>query len=1461
MNGLVGKSIRGYELKQSIGEGGFGTIYRAYQAVVQREVAIKIILPVYANDPEFIRRFETEAQLVARLEHLHIVPLYDYWRDPEGAYLVMRFLRGGNLQMLLERQRLDLDMTTRILTQIGSALTIAHRNEVIHRDIKPANILLDEDGNAYLSDFGIAYASGRERISDPDGAVTGTLAYLSPEQLTSGHVTPMSDIYSLGIVLYEMLVGAHPFAGSSLTEMIQKQMHTPLPFLPADLPPMLDGVIQKATHKDPEERYADALSLITDFRLLNDQSGISLAETFTPVENPYKGLRAFDEADANDFFGRAALIEHLIERLRDESPYARFLAVVGPSGSGKSSVVKAGLIPALKRGAIPGSSRWFYASMNPNIHPLEELQHALNSIASNQITTLDSILNSDANGLLRALEALLPDDPEDVLLVIDQFEEVFTQALDTEEAQQFLRMIQAAVTHPKSRMRVILTLRADFYDRPLVQPALSQLMRERTEVVIPFTPEELEEAITGPLHETGVEMEAGLIAAIVNDVSEQPGALPMLEYMLTELFDQREANLLTLQAYRRLGGTLGALASRADDIYRSLPQALQPLARQLFLRLVTLGEGTEDTRRRAFLSEVQSIAPDIQSVIDGFDQSRLLTFDRDPLTREPTVEIAHEAIIREWKRLQHWLDESRSDVRLQRLLAQEAGSWVTAGRDPSYLLREGRLAQFEEWTARANMALTPLEKTFLEASITHQRTSAAAEQERQEREIRLEQSTALRTRLLVAAVIVAVIGVGLMLFATDRAIRARDSEAEALSLRAQSASLAQASFAQRVFLQNNDTDLGLILALEANKAASPIARDTLAQIALAPGTRRLFSQPGDGLGLVDFSPDGETVLVGTYGGVALVWDVNTGETMRTLEGHTDPWIYAVDISPDGGMAATGAANGEVFLWDMATGERLHNLEGHMLDINDVLFSPDGSRLASASYDEAVIVWDTTTGEIVHRLEAGVRQLTVVFSADGETLLSGATDGSIFVWDVKTGEERQRIAAHEGEVWYLAMFPDDTRIISGAYQVEGETDLMVRDLESGEILNTLPNRAAAVNALALSADGNSALVSYADGAFVLWDLAQSQILNLFRGHENLVYGLAFSPDGKNAFSTDLDGRGRLWDLRSGAEINRLASGLHGYAAAAYVGGDSGASILTAYQDGAVMLVDAESMTEQWTEQFDDIAPIQVLKVVTSRFAIAGAENRILIGDIQTGEIIQTLTHTSQVWSLAFTPDQTRLIIGDGDYQVTVVEIETGETLQTLTAHDSEVTTAAVTAAGDLLVTGTGAGDYNTDTLILWDYPAGTPRFVISPGAVNTVGISPDGLIVASGMNNGGVLLWDSQTGEQNRSLNGHSAAVNSVSFSLDGRKLVSGANDSSMIVWDVATGMAERTFYGLEDWVRTAEFSPDGEGRLLSASNDGTVQQWRIVADAQLIDWTRANRYLRDFTCEERQLYGVEPFCP
>ena len=311
----------------------------------------------------------------------------------------------------------------------------------------------------------------------------------------------------------------------------------------------------------------------------------------------------------------------------------RFLAVVGPSGSGKSSIVRAGLLPALSAGQVSGSADWFVVDMLPGAHPLDKLEVALMRIAAHQADSLHQHLTRDERGLTRIADLILPDDGSDLVIFIDQFEEVFTLVEDEAERQQFLDLVRAAVTEPRSRVRMVVTLRADFYDRPLQYPAIGKLVHSHMVTALPLSATELERAIAGPAERMGVTFEGGLVAQMVAEMTHQPGALPLLQYALTELFEHRTNRTLSHAAYRQIGGAVGALAKRADEIYLGLTDEAQALAHQLFMRLVTLGEGAEDTRRRAAHAELLSLTdyPDLmQDIIDQFAEYRLLSLDHDP---------------------------------------------------------------------------------------------------------------------------------------------------------------------------------------------------------------------------------------------------------------------------------------------------------------------------------------------------------------------------------------------------------------------------------------------------------------------------------------------------------------------------------------------------------------------------------------------------------------------------------------------------------------------------------------------------------------------------------------------------------------------------------------------------------------------------------------------------------------
>ncbi|MBI1877295.1 MAG: protein kinase [Chloroflexi bacterium] len=1498
------RAIRGYELRERIGQGGFADVYRAYQLQVGRDVAIKIIQPHYANQPDFIRRFEVEAQLVARLEHPYIVPLYDYWREPDGAYLVMRWLRGGSLQAALERGPWKAAAAVALVDQIAAALATAHQQGIVHRDIKPANILLDEAGNAYLSDFGIAKdLSAAGELTDP-GAVKGSPAYVSPEQVESQPVTLLADIYSLGVVLYELLTGAHPFPDQSLAGLLIKHLTEPLPLvhrLRSDILPAVDEVIQRATAKDPAQRYPDALALAAAFRqaLATGDRGRETGASILPglrssvtgqavaeLTNPYKGLRPFQEADAADFFGREALTEQLLARLGEvrmedsgsriensqklvpssatlDPPssifYPRFLAVVGPSGSGKSSVVRAGLIPAVRRGALPDSDTWFVVQMLPGAHPLEELEAALLRIAVNPPESLLNQMREDERGLLRAIRRSLPDESE-LLLVIDQFEEVFTLVEDRTERACFLDGLLAAVSDPRSSLRLIVTLRADFYDRPLLYPAMGELMRQHTEVVLPLSATEVERAIAGPAERVGVRLEQGLAAAILGDVSEQPGALPLLQYALTELFERREDHTLTRAAYQASGGVLGALARRADELYDGLDAASQEAARQLFLRLVTLGEGTEDTRRRVLRVEVEALAasmtadrrpqtadgssPQISAVggqpsavigqvIDQFGRYRLLSFDRDPLTRGPTVEVAHEALLREWGRLREWLDASRGDIRLQRLLATAATEWQEAGQEASFLLRGTRLDQFAGWAGTTTLALTPAERAYLEASLADRAARRAEEEARQRRELEAAQKLAeterqqaeeqtqaaqrLRRRALFLAgalVVAAILAVVAVIFEqqaaqNERRALAQHQEAEHQARQATSRELAVAAVSNL----DGDGERSLLLALQAvtttyavDQTALPEALTALHQAIPAARLQLILTDHTDRVWNVAFSPDGLHLATASADKTVKIRDAATGRTLLTLMGHT-AGVSGLAFSPDGLRLATSSDDKTARIWDVATGQELLTLTGHTDLVVNVAFSPDGLRLATASFDGTAKIWDISTvlntgvaiGRELLTLTGHTAPVSdVAFSPDGLRLITTSDDHTAKIWDVATGRELLTLVGHRDIVIQAAFSPDGTRVATTSL----DDTIRVWDANSGEQLLALT--AIDPVGVTFSSDGLH-LAATARSQVKVWDMTTEQELLTLSGHSDYVEAVAFSPDGTQLATASSDGTAKIWDATPDRELLTLAG--HTDAIGSIAFSPDGTRLVTASGDGTAKVWDAATGRELLTLT-GHTKNVNIGGVIFSpdgtRLATASQDNTAKVWDAITGRELFTLTgHTDGVVGVAFSPDGTRLATASQDNTAKIWDTATRRELFTLTGH----------------------------TNVIWE-----------------VAFSPDGTRLATASEDNTAKVWDAATGRELLTLTGHTEMVGGIAFSPDGTRLATSSHDNTAKIWDAATGRELFTLTGHTDWVVNVAFSPkcislpgviteQCSTHLATVSLDGTAKIWDATTGQELYTLT------------------------
>ena len=1564
---FTGSVVKSYEIRERIGAGGFGAVYRAVHPAVGREVAIKIILPEHANQPEFVKRFETEAQLVARLEHPHIVPLYDYWREPSGAYLVMRYLRGGSLRDSIEEHGAWAPArVAQMLSQIAAALTFAHRNGVVHRDLKSDNILIDEDGNSYLTDFGIAKDLGAGTDLTRDN-ILGTPAYLSPEQIRGEVASAKSDVYALGILLYEALAGTKPFIDHTPASVLYKQLNEPIPDISKvrpELPQALDVVLQRATAKDVDDRYETTLdfarafaSVIRDVApgmpasgenstlYVNPMSITQAEENIFQLTNPYKGLRAFQQADTDDFHGRDELITELLERLRVRASNADFLAIVGPSGSGKSSVVKAGMLPRVQDGVLDKSIDWFVTEMMPGTHPMEELEAALLAIATNEVPGLLEQLREDERGFVRAIKRILPADKSEFVLFIDQFEEVFTLVEDENRREHFLNSILHAAEDQRSRIKIVVTMRADFYDRPLLYTNFGQLIRNNTELVLPLSDKELREAIVAPADRVGMALDEGLVEAIINDVHAQPGALPLLQYALTELFERREGRRMTLAAYRDIGGTIGALARRAEELFQSFNKEQRAATRQMFLRLVTLGEGTEDTRRRVFQSELLSIgnqAVAMRHVIEQFGKFRLLTFDHDPQTRGSTVEVAHEALIRQWERVRSWLDENRESLRLHRRLTTSSDEWEHARRDVSYLARGARLQQFEDLLDNDAIELNQRERQYVEMSVEAREERLNREREQEAREERLRAAARQRLQLLTVMAIITAIVLGVLsVFAVGAQRSAEENEATAVAAQelaiqeanraatsaavasnnaAEARSLALAANA-RNSLAAADPALALALALEAKDVYQPVPSEvlrTLATTTYAPGPRYKWNDHTGSVTATAFSRNTAYALSASVDGTVRVWDIETGDEALSVS-VPDVAFFEVAMHPNNDNFAAGASDGNVYVWDFPSGTLRNIMRGHTDEVWSVTYSNNGASIASGSLDTSVRIWGTNSGTEVLTIDDAIigTVFSVDFSPDGTRIAASSGDQTIFntsrdvvdrlvrVFDTNSGNQILKINPESGYPRAMSYSPDGTMIAVGLWDSSFEGTARIYDATTGEEIMRFFGHTTPLTDVRFSPDSSLLATSAWDQTVRIYNIARNEEIQTFRNFGNRILSMDYAHNGEylvlglgdmgdNEFAQDraIDTSVWLWDIvnREQADVlkdhddwvwtvdvspnnSMIATGggplnlRQQQQGEEFVPNDTLARIWD-YETGNVLFtfrghsdtVDSVKfhpngrwlLTASWDEFIIlwDITSQRRIRVYRghegrvymvafvgdgSRFLSAGDDGIVRLWDTDTGTVLQTYEHTrirtqditddegtvigqedvevaNPIYGVDVSPDVTRLVTASGGSNVAMIwDLESGEKLQELVGHNSWLQEARFHPTLNQIVTTS------------WD---------------NTV------------------RLWDVETGTELRQFMGHNGHTFGVAFSSDGALMFTTSQDTSVRMWDFATGEELHRFDQHTNWVQEVVITSDDEF-IVSGAQDRTARIWRVDTTAEeYADYAQDIRYIRELTCDERDIYRV-----
>ncbi|HWO23471.1 MAG TPA: protein kinase [Kofleriaceae bacterium] len=760
-----GARIGQYEIIRELGRGGMGAVYAARDTKLGRKVAIKFLSG--SNHPDVTARFILEARATAQCSHENIVVIHDVGEHGGQPFMVLEHLQGVPLsQLLQDGRKLPPAQAVELMVPVVRALTVAHSHDIVHRDLKPDNIFVTDSGTIKVLDFGIAKlvhggadevparpsgasardfepAPGARRELTRRGAMIGTLPYMSPEQWGAGGglVDHQTDLWAVGIILFEMVTGHHPLAprrGQDL--MITGVLQEPMPSVRGaspGLPDELAAVIDRCLQKPKDQRFASARELLDALEPLLPGRYVRRLRS---DESPYTGLRPFQEADAHRFFGRSRDVAAAVARLRD----VPLLGIVGPSGVGKSSFVRAGLVPALKA----SGEQWSRISLRPGRSPMAALANALTPMvtSSSGTTSPFTAVSGPITGAFPSAEGVSPQQQllerlyaepgyfgtvlrdrarnrnQHILVFVDQFEELYTQVADARERLAFTACLASVCDDVTTPLRLVLSLRSDFLDYVAEAPAL---MAELTHGLFFLTPpnrDGLRDALIQPAEMAGYQFEASsMVESMLDHLEHTPGALPLLQFAASQLWEMRDQDrrLLTLASYDRIGGIAGALASHADAVLAECTAREQALVRSLFLRLIT----PERTRAIVPVAELYELSPDhaeLHRVVDRLVRSRLLVgqiaaSESGGTTAGGSVEIVHESLITSWPLLRRWLDETQEDAAFLEQLRNAAKQWQARGHAQGLLWRGEAMQEAKLWHSRYRGELPELQRAYLRA--------------------------------------------------------------------------------------------------------------------------------------------------------------------------------------------------------------------------------------------------------------------------------------------------------------------------------------------------------------------------------------------------------------------------------------------------------------------------------------------------------------------------------------------------------------------------------------------------------------------------------------------------------------------------------------------------------------------------------------------------------------------------
>lgn len=1389
-----------YAVEREIASGGFAAVVLARDDELEVPVTLKILHSNLASNEKVIKHFLEEARLLRRIRSPRVVSVHDVGRLEDGRpYFVMDYADRGTLadrlkrlepSVLAKREGVDI-----LIDALSDGLSAVHDANVVHRDVKPANILLQRvkrskddkcmtsfdalvglDERVFLADLGIA----KDLAVDVTGAtmMAGTPLYQAPEQVEHGQpVTPMTDIYSASALMWHVLTGKAP-----------PPFHRIAEYLPS-LPEMWRDCIERGMAMDPEARFLDMMSwrsamneaLDRDRREAASEAVTEISEG--RVECPYKGLAAFQPEDSDYFFGREDLVEELVHRLQQ----SRVLVLGGSSGSGKSSVLRAGLLPAVSANAITGSENWRVCIFTPGRDPMTDLYFQL--IGDNSHLTAQVSLN-DFIAYPSAARRLATANEGELLICIDQFEELFT-LVKQKRRSKFIEALSAMTDPADSRVRIVLTIRADFYASCAEIPWLADRISENQFLVGPMTRPELRRAISEPAHAAGLHMDRSLIDAIVDDAGREAGSLPLVAHSLYETWSRRKGSVMSLDGYRQSGGVAGAISQTAETLFTdSFDKDQQEATRRLFLRLVTPGEGTPDTRRLLPIDEVErdSDPNTTRRVVEALTDARLLTLD------DKNVQIAHEALLRTWPRLKSWIEGSRDDLRMRQRIQHDAAEWDGEGREPDLLYRGTRLLAAEEWSTKNQNVLGALEQKFLGEAREARNKAQATSNLRRRRRRRINQ-------IAVAALALLAIGATVSSFLAIRASNLAESNRKIAVVATAEANerFARALGAAANGLSKTDPLLALSLSAEAivraesarstseARAAMLMARQNLGEAGLIPLGSPLTVGDAQTMAI---DASGSRIAVGLRDGSIVIHSTEPGgAVLAELVGHSGG-IRDIAFSPDGELLVSAATDGDVRLWSVAA-TRYAPITT-LFSGNDVAFgvafNSTGERVASATGDGTVRLWDVSNGmqigEPLAEMPLGFKK--VEFSPVSEGLVAGNVDGAIFGW------------------MGLDATPAFPPIPGGPLGPDPDHMSFSSDGTAFAVSHT---------------NGKVTTIGFPEGVPIVDRFSDSEsiVATTFAGPENLLLGAG--ADGTlHMENAEMEPVGdvvqahsqRIVDLEAAEQVPLLAT----------LGRDQQVRL---WRIGAEP-DDKETLTLQSGAKALGVA----YKPDGKSVAVGDSDGNIWIWKLGSNMKPMLLKgHNSQVWAIAFSQDGNTMLTGDRDGDLRVWDMASMRLKDQIDLGQVPIWSIVPADSAEFFVA-TGNGVHQVDV----SEARVIRKFDPAEISFNRAAVSNDGRSLAAASADGKVYIWSTVDGQLNQVIEADDNTLWSVAFNAGDTRIAVASSDEVVKVWDLESGKELASYGGHKGGATDVVYLAD-QATLVAIDRSGELHWWDTATDRRL----------------------------